>query len=253
MLEKNFVNYLEDGIQNNWEHEALSDYQGETFKYSEIAGHVKYFHQLFAKIGINSDDKIALVGKNSARWAILYISVVSYGATLVPILPDFKSDDLHEIVNHSDSVLLFVGSMVNSRIDASKMPNLIGVLAIDDFSILNTSSDQLRKAHDTEILKSVIESTIKGGKNFSLPTVSNDKLAIISYTSGTTGFTKGVMLPHNSLAANVRFAQNNMDLKTRDKIVSFLPLAHAFGAAFEFLFPFSMGCHVTILTKTPSP
>ena len=253
MLEKNFVKYLEEGIVNNWEYKALSDYQGETFTYAEIAGHIVYFHKLFEKAGIKRGDKISLIGKNSARWAILYISVVSYGAVLIPILPDFKSDDLHEIVNHSDSVLLFAGGMISGRIEASKMPNLIGILAIDDFSILHTYSKQLQEAHDIELLKTIVGNVIKYRETFSLPSIHNAKLAIISYTSGTTGFTKGVMLQHNSLAANVRFAQNNITLKTGDKIVSFLPLAHAFGAAFEFLFPFSMGCHVTILTKTPSP
>ena len=253
MLEKSFVSYLEEGITNNWNQNALSDYQGETFSYAQIAGHVHYFHSFFKESGIKPGDKIALVGKNSVRWAILYISVVSYGATLVPILPDFKPDDIYEIVNHSDSILLFIGNMVGGKTDVSKMPNLKGILSIDDFSLLNSFSDNLAKAHELELLKTTVEKTLNDKANFSLPKISNSSLAILSYTSGTTGFTKGVMLSHNSLAANVRFAQNNMDLKQGDRIVSFLPLAHAFGAAFEFLFPFSMGCHVTILTKTPSP
>jgi len=253
MLKENFVNYLEQGILNNWDFKALSDYNGETFTYAEIAGHVTYLHQLFQKTGIKKGDKIALIGKNSARWAMLYIAVVSYGAVLVPILPDFKSDDLHEIVNHSDSILLFAGGMISGRLDATKMPNLTGILAIDDFSIMHSYSAELKKVHDVEELKNTIEHVKQNKKSFIIPHVPNDSLAVISYTSGTTGFTKGVMIPHNSLAANVRFAQRNMPLKAGDKIVSFLPLAHAFGAAFEFLFPFSMGCHITILTKTPSP
>ncbi|MDF1549869.1 MAG: AMP-binding protein [Bacteroidales bacterium] len=253
MLKENFINYLEQGILNNWEFNALSDYKGETFTYAEIAGHINYFHQLFEKTGIKNGDKIALIGKNSARWCMLYLAVVSYGAVIVPILPDFKSDDLHEIVNHSDAVLLFAGGMISGRLDASKMPNLTGILAIDDFSIMHTYSSQLKDAHSLNELAESVDAIKQNKKAFSLAYVSNANLAVISYTSGTTGFTKGVMIPHNSLAANVRFAQRNMPLKAGDKIVSFLPLAHAFGAAFEFLFPFSVGCHITILTKTPSP
>jgi long-chain acyl-CoA synthetase len=253
MLKENFISYLEKGIAENWELKALSDYNGETFTYAEVAAHVTYFHQLFEKTGIKKGDKIAVIGKNSARWCILYISIVSYGAVVVPILPDFKAEDLHEIVNHSDSILLFAGGLISGRLEMDKMPNLIGTIAIDDFSILHTHSNKLKDLHKIEELKAIKKRVIENKKEFSLPKITNENLALISYTSGTTGFTKGVMLHHNSLAANVRYAQNNMNLDSSDEIVSFLPLAHAFGAAFEFLFPFSRGCHVTILTKTPSP
>ena len=253
MLKESFVSFIESGIKNNWDLKALSDYNGETFTYSEVAGHIAFFHYLFEKADIKQGDKIAVIGKNSARWGILYIAIVSYGAVLVPILPDFKSDDLHEIVNHSDSILLFAGGMISGRLEYDKMPKLLGVIAIDNFDILNSHSDVLKKAHKPDELPTFINNTIKNKSNFKLPETSNDQVAVISYTSGTTGFTKGVMIPHNSLAANVRFAQNNMNLESGDNIVSFLPLAHAFGAAFEFLFPFSLGCHITILTKTPSP
>ncbi len=253
MLKETFVSFLENGIINNWEQNALSDYNGETFTYADVAGHIVYFHQQFKRAGIKKGDKIAVIGKNSARWCILYLSVVSYGAVLVPILPDFKADDLHEIVNHSDSILLFAGGLISGRLEMDKMPKLIGTIAIDDFSILHTHSKQLKQSHKLEELDAIKQKVKTDKKKFSLPEITNDNLALISYTSGTTGFTKGVMLPHNSLAANVRFAQNNMNLNAGDNIVSFLPLAHAFGAAFEFLFPFSRGCHITILTKTPSP
>jgi long-chain acyl-CoA synthetase len=253
MLKDCFVSYLEKGIMNNWALNALSDYNGDTFTYAEVAGHVNYFHRFFKEAGIQPGDKIALVGKNSARWAILYLSVVSYGATLVPILPDFKAEDLHDIVNHSDAVLLFSGGIISGRLDAKMMPNIKGIMAIDDFSIMHSNSRQLNKAHQSIDKSKIISDTINNRKNFRLPSVSNKELAIISYTSGTTGFTKGVMLTHNSLAANVMFGLKNIALKSGDNIVSFLPLAHAFGAAFEFLAPFAFGCHITILTKTPSP
>jgi long-chain acyl-CoA synthetase len=253
MLNKNFVSYLEESIKKNWSFSALSDYEGESFTYAEVAVSIKHFHRLFKEIGINKGDKITIVGKNSARWGILYLSVVSYGAAAVPILPDFKPDDLHEIVNHSDSVLLFLGGTLTDKLIYSKMPNIIGTIAIDDFSLLYSQSEILSltfRQNDFDFKKA---SQIEKPGQFSLPETGNKELALISYTSGTTGFTKGVMLLHNSLAANIRYAQNNMPLNAGDKIVSFLPLSHAFGAAFEFLFPFTMGCHITILTKTPSP
>jgi len=253
MLEKSFVSYLEDSLKKNWDFTALSDYEGESYTYAEIATSIHKFHELFKEAGIFEGAKIALVGKNSARWGVLYLSIVSYGAVVVPILPDFKPDDLHEIINHSDSTLLFAGGTLTGKFEFSKMPNLLGIIAIDDFSLLQSKSEKLDsifKLNGFDVKKNKL-TEIKD--DFHLPYVGNENLALISYTSGTTGFTKGVMLQHNSLAANIRFAQRNMPLKAGDKIVSFLPLAHAFGAAFEFLFPFTMGCHVTILTKTPSP
>jgi long-chain acyl-CoA synthetase len=251
MLRENFIRYIESSIQKNWEFNALSDYQGESFTYSEVAGHIYQFHKLFRESGINTGDKIALMGKNSARWGILYISIVSYGAVVVPILPDFKSEDLHEIVNHSDSRLLFAGGTLTDIINPALLPNIMGIIAIDNFSLLNSMSEKLNSAFNT--IRQNLSDTKPTRETFKLPEIPNQNLAIISYTSGTTGFIKGVMLNHNSLAANIRFAQRNMPLQSGDKIVSFLPLAHAFGAAFEFLFPFTMGCHITILTKTPSP
>jgi long-chain acyl-CoA synthetase len=253
MLEKKFVSYLEESFINNWDFAALSDYEGESFTYAEIAACIKHFHLLFKEIGIQEGDKITIVGKNSARWGILYISIVSYGATVVPVLPDFKPDDLQEIVNHSDSVLLFLGGTLTGKLEFSKMPNLIGMIAIDDFTLLQSQSEKLNSIYRINGFDAKKQVSNNNKNEFHLPQINNASLAVISYTSGTTGFTKGVMLQHNSLAANIRFAQNHMPLKAGDRIVSFLPLAHAFGAAFEFLFPFTKGCHITILTKTPSP
>jgi long-chain acyl-CoA synthetase len=253
MLEKNFVSYIEESFKENWDFTALSDYEGESFKYNEVAAYISHFHQLFKDAGIHEGAKITIVGKNSARWGILYLAIVSYGAIVVPVLPDFKPDDLQEIVNHSDSILLFLGSTLTGKLELSKMPNLLGIIGIDDFSLLQSRSNQLSSVMNLNGANIKELSKNENKANFHLPIINNNKLALISYTSGTTGFTKGVMLQHNSLAANVRFAQRNMPLKAGDKIVSFLPLAHAFGAAFEFLFPFSKGCHITILTKTPSP
>ena len=253
MLEKTFVSYLTESIVNNWEITALTDYKGESFTYGEIGVLVIRFHKLFESFGIQQGDKIAIIGKNSARWGILYISIVTYGAVVVPILPDFKSDDLKRIIDHSDSVLLFASDKMMERIDCTEVKKLQGVLKINDFSLLKCYSDKLVKAYKFSRLDKALNLTEYSPKDMVLPDILNNKQAVLSYTSGTTGFTKGVMLAHNSLAANIRFAHNNMPLKSGDKIVSFLPLAHTFGAAFEFLFPFTLGCHVTILTKTPSP
>ena len=253
MLENTFVSYLTESIVNNWEITAFTDYKGESFTYGEIGVFVIRFHKLFENFGIQQGDKIAIVGKNSARWGILYISIVTYGAVVVPILPDFKADDLKRIIDHSDSILLFSSDKIMERIDCIAVKKLQGVIKINDFSLLKCYSDKLVKAYKTSKLDKEINLTEYSPKDLVFPDVLNDKQAVLSYTSGTTGFTKGVLLAHNSLAANIRFAHNYMPLKSGDKIVSFLPLAHTFGAAFEFLFPFTLGCHITILTKTPSP
>ncbi|MFN8255217.1 MAG: AMP-binding protein [Bacteroidales bacterium] len=250
MLDKNFVSYLQESIVNNWNYTALSDYEGESFTYSEVAHYIEKFHTVFREAGIKKGEKIVVLGKNSARWGILYLSVITFGAVVVPVLPDFKTDDLHEIINHSDAVLVFLGGTLSGKIDISKTPAVKGIIAIDDFSMLKSNSSELIDAFSKA---NFTTNNTNKSFNFSLKNILNKDLAVISYTSGTTGSTKGVMLNHNSLAANIRFAQRNMQLKAGDKIVSFLPLAHAFGAAFEFLFPFTMGCHITILTKTPSP
>lgn len=253
MLEKPFVSYLSESIVNNWKIPALADYNGESFTYGEIGTHILHFHELFNELGIKRGDKIAIVGKNSARWGILYISIVTYGAVVVPVFPDFKADDLKEILNHSDSILLFADEKVLDMLDCSQLKKLLGVIKIENFSIVKCQSDTLSKAFEKSALEQPMDASKKKPGDFDIPKISNDQLAVLSYTSGTSGFTKGVMLSHNSLAANIRFAQNNMPLKAGDNIVSLLPMAHTFGCAFEFLFPFSLGCHVTILTKTPSP
>lgn len=253
MLKETVSQYLEDSIKSNWDNQALSDYKGDSFAYKDVACTLIKLHKFYDALGVKPGDKIALVGKNSARWGVVYLSVVSYGAVIVPILPDFKPGDMHEIVNHSDSILLFAEQSLFDTLDFEKMPNLIGSLRITGFTIQAQRADKLVEAWERSEVDKPIGNECANPDKFSLPKIENDKLAVISYTSGTTGFAKGVMLPHNSLAANIRFAQRNMPLNPGDRIVSFLPLAHTFGCAFEFLFPFTLGCHITILTKTPSP
>ena len=253
MIKERLIGYIEQSIRLNWNKEALSNYKEKGYTYKEMAEKILKLHILFRGAGINEGDKIALIGKNSANWCVTYLAAVTYGAVIVPVLPDFKPEDLSNIIIHSDSRLIFIDDKIAETLDIVKMPEIIGTFSLDDFSLIVSGKPVIKEIFDS--LGSKFEEAYPALKpediNFS--DISNDHLAVISYTSGTTGFSKGVMVPHNSLAANIRYAQNNMPLKSGDPVVSFLPLAHTFGCAFEFLFPFTLGCHITILTKTPSP
>jgi len=253
MLQENFTRYIEDSIRKNWNSSSLSDYKGESYSFAEVAANISRLHSFFGKAGIQPQDKIALIGKNSAKWAVLYLAVTTFGAVVVPVLPDFKPTDLHQIVNHSDAIMLFVDDAVFQKLDPQQMHNLKAILSIADFQLLKVFDEFSELSSQQAFLSSAIVINDEDKEKFKLPEIPNDQLAVISYTSGTSGFIKGVMLEHNSLAANIRFAHRNMPLNPGDRIVSFLPLAHAFGGAFEFLFPFTLGCSITILTKTPTP
>jgi len=253
MIKERLIGYIEQSIKQNWDIEALSNYKEKGYSYREIAEKILKLHILFKRSGLKEGDKIALIGRNSANWCVTYLAVVTYGAVVVPVLPDFKPDDLINIINHSDSKLLFVDDKIYDLLEITKVPEIIGAVSLDNFRMLISCNNDLQQSI----------SALEGKYSDSFPElrkedvkfsdISNDELAVISYTSGTTGFSKGVMITHNSLAANIRYAQNNMPLKPGDPIVSFLPLAHTYGCAFEFLFPFTIGCHITILSKTPSP
>ena len=253
MIKERLVTYIEESIRQNWEIEALSNYGEKGYTYKEIAEKILKFHLFFRDAGISEGDKIALVGRNSANWCVVYLATVTYGAVIVPILPDFKADDLMNLINHSDSVLLFVDDKIWETIDIKRMPAVRGAISVDNFTMI--FSAQIRLSEDYSGLDEKFRNTCAEVRkeDIKFSGVTNDKLAVISCTGGTTGFSKGVMISHNSLAANVRFAQNHMPLKPGDPLVSFLPLAHTYGCAFEFLFPFTYGCHITILSKTPSP
>ena len=245
--------YIEKSIQENWDQPACTDYKGKTYSYQDVAQQIHRLHKIFEVWGINRGDKISLIGRNNSSWAITYLATISYGAVIVPILADFATDDIHHIVNHSDSVMLFVGDSVWDSLEERSMPHLKAVFSIDS-SLLMVNRDSKAERKYQELLKT-IDSDMKGlsPKEIKYPDIPNSNLGVISYTSGTTGFSKGVMLSLNSLVANIDFGRNNIGLKSKDNLVSFLPLAHAYGCAFEFLLPFSVGCHITFLTKTPSP
>jgi long-chain acyl-CoA synthetase len=253
MIQERLIGYIEQSIKQNWDIEALSNYREKGYSYKEIAEKILKLHLLFKGSGIKEGDKVALVGRNSANWCITYLAAVTYGAVIVPILPDFKPEDLTNIIIHSDSRILFSDDKIFDSFDITKMKEIIGVISLDDFRMLASVASTFNETISslTQLYSKTYPDFKKEDIKFS--GISNDNLAVISYTSGTTGFSKGVMITHNSLACNVRFAQNNMPLKSGDPLVSFLPLAHTYGCAFEFLFPFTIGCHITILTKTPSP
>ncbi|MBN2412954.1 AMP-binding protein [candidate division KSB1 bacterium] len=253
MLKQNFVKTLENSIKNNWSLPALSNYQEGYLSYEKVGEKIHLLHYIFKKSSIKQGDKIALIGKNSVNWAITYLATVSYGAVIVPILPDFNPEDVHHIINHSDSVIFFTSDQLYENLDETQMPDLEAIFSLDNFGLLYGK----KKEYDN-IFKNAQISHLQEYQSFSpavikFPEINNNRLAAIVYTSGTTGFSKGVMLSHNSLMANVKYAQDHMPLKAGNKILSFMPLAHSYGCAFEFLFPFTLGCHITFLSKTPSP
>lgn len=249
-----FLQLIEENIRSNWDKEALTDYKGETLKYQDVALNIARLHILFEYAGIKKGDKIALCGRNCSNWGVVFLATLTYGAVSVPILHDFKADNIHNIVNHSDSMLLFVGENVWENIDESSMPKLKGIVSVADYSILVSRNTNLEKAHDN--LNRLMGK--KFPKTFGKPQINYHKdkpeeVAYISYTSGTTSFSKGVMIPYRSLWSNIIFAHDNMPLKPGDCHVCMLPLAHAFGLLFSFLFEFTRGCHTYFLTRMPSP
>jgi long-chain acyl-CoA synthetase len=253
MIKERLVGYIEQSIRQNWEIEALSNYKEKGFSYKEIAEKILKLHIFFKDAGIKEGNKIGLLGRNSANWCVIYLATVTYGAVIVPILPDFKPEDLTNLINHSDATLLFIDDKIYESLDTAKIPQIDGVISLDDFSMITAKNSDLKRKYlaiDEKYLKAY---PVLKSEDIKFSDITNEKLAVISYTGGTTGFSKGVMLSHNNLAANVRYAQTHMPLKPGDPLVSFLPLAHTYGCAFEFLFPFTFGCHITILSKTPSP
>ena len=213
MIKERLIGYIEQSIRQNWDIEALSNYREKGYSYKEMAEKMLKIQIFFREAGIKEGDKIALVGRNSANWCVIYLAAVTYGAVIVPILPDFKPDDLTNLINHSDSVVLFVDDKLFETLDLSKLPAIKGVISVDDFSLITSGSPAIK-----EIFPEINEKFSKAyphlkPEDINFSDITNDKLAVISYTGGTTGFSKGVMITHNSLAANVRYAQNNMPLE----------------------------------------
>ena len=254
-MEQSFVKIIENSIKRNWERPALTDFKGTTFQYKELARKIAKLHILFEEAGVQKGDKIALAGKNSSNWAVVFLATISYGAVIVPILHEFKPDTIHHIVNHSDAKLLFVGDAVWENLNADNMIHVGAIYSIDSFDLHYTANDQNR--YTIENLNRLFGE--KYPKSFGKEDVNYyhdqpDELAVISYTSGTTSHSKGVMLPFRTLWSNYMFALEVLpQVNEEASVVSMLPMAHMYGMAFEFLYEMGQGSHVYFLTRTPSP
>lgn len=251
MAENKLIKLFEDSIKQNWDLPALSNYRKDTYTYAEVAEKIQWIHYLYKKLGISKGDKVALVGRNLNTWGISYIATVTYGAVIVPILPDFNSADIHHIANHSESKLLFATENLFNKIDDDKISKLKGVISLGDFSVLSDKDGKLEIA--VNYANEKLEKNSIDRDNIKYTHVSDDEMAVLSYTSGSSGFSKGVMLPYRSIYSNVKYAGDYIGLKPKDRVVSFLPLAHVFGCAFEFLTEFCIGAEVVFLSRVPTP
>lgn len=253
-MNQSFISLIEQSVVSNWDCKALTDYKGGTLQYKDVARKIEKIHLVMNEIGIHPGDKIAICGRNSANWCVAYLSIITYGAVAVPILHEFKSDNVHNIVNHSESKLLFAGDQVWENLDERQMPEIEGVVSLKDFSILISRSEKLTYAreHLNEIFGQKFPCRFSA-ENIHWRRESIDELALINYTSGTTGYSKGVMLTYRSLISNVNYCHRMIGLKTGDNVVSILPMGHVFGMLFDFLYGISAGAHLWFLTRMPSP
>ena len=252
--EHQFIDYIEQSIIKNWDKDSLTDYKGITLQYKDVARKIAKFHIVLESAGIQPGDKIAVCGRNSAHWAVTFLATITYGAVIVPILHEFKADNIHNIVNHSEAKLLFVGDQAWENLNEDAMPLLEGIASLTDFSSLVSRNEKLTYAFEHR-------NAIYGQrypKNFRPEHICYRKdrpeeLAIINYTSGTTGYSKGVMLPYRSIWSNVAYCFEMLPVKPGDHIVSMLPMGHVFGMVYDFLYGFSAGAHIYFLTRMSSP
>lgn len=253
-LEQSFIALIEQSIKTNWYLNALTDYKGITLQYRDVARKIEKIHILLENAGIEKGDKIAICGRNSAHWTVTYLAVITYGAVVVPILHEFKADQVHNIVNHSEARLLFVGDQIWENLNEAAMPHLEGIIELKDFGVPVSRSEKLAYAHDhlNEIFGHKFPCRFRPD-DISYEKEKSEDLAIINYTSGTTGYSKGVMLPYRSILSNVLYCKEKIGLKAGDSVVSMLPLGHVFGMTFDFLYGFTAGAHLWFLTRMPSP
>jgi long-chain acyl-CoA synthetase len=251
MANHTLSNLYTETFQKNWDNAAFTDYEGNDFKYSDIATTIKSLHLFYQLSGLQRGDKIAVLGRNSANWAAVFLSALSSGIVIVPILPDFNESNTNHIINHSEAKLVFGAKTLLEKVDFEKAEKLLAVLVLEDFSLHRAKNNniQYKLADAFQYYK---ENLLKK-ENFKFENCKPEDTSIISYTSGTSGFTKGVMIPERSLVSNIIYAREHMPLQPGHKIVSFLPMAHVYGLLFEFLFPVTLGCHITFLSRMPSP
>ena len=252
--EQRFIGYIEQSIINNWDANALTDYKGITLQYKDVARKIAKFHIILEMAGIQPGDKIAVCGRNSAHWAVTFLATVTYGAVIVPILHEFKADNIHNIVNHSEAKLLFVGEQVWENLNEDRMPLLEGISSLTDFAPLVSRNNKLTYAHEhrNEIYGQRYPRNFRP-EHISYRKEMPEELAVINYTSGTTGYSKGVMLPYRSLWSNIAYCHEMLPVKPGDHIVSMLPMGHVFGMVYDFRYGFSAGAHLYFLTRMPSP
>lgn len=252
-----FNSLIEQSIISHWDSDALTDYKGITLQYKDVARKIEKLHILFENSGVEHGDKIAICGRNCASWAVVFLATLTYGAVAVPVLHEFMADQIHNIVNHSEAKLLFVGDVVATVIDPTKMPSLEGIVYIPDYSLVVSRTDKLTYAreHLNELFGKKYPKAFRQQHISYYKEKDPSELALINYTSGTTGFSKGVMLPYRALWSNIDFAKGVLGktIKKGDNTISILPMAHMYGMSFEFLFEFLHGCHVFYLTRVPSP
>lgn len=251
-----FNEYIYKAIISNWNSDALTDYQGQTLQYHDVARKIEKLHILFENCNIKKGDKIAICGRNSAHWAVVFLATLTYGAIAVPVLHEFNAEQIHNIVNHSGSRLLFVGDFIAKEITPDEMPQLEGIFNLPDFSLMLSRSETLTYAreHLNMIFGSKYPMAFRK-EHFTYHKDTPEELALINYTSGTTGFSKGVMLPYRALAGNLTFCLHRLgsQIKGGDSMLDILPMAHMYGLAIEFIFGFCNGCHLFFLNRLPSP
>ena len=251
-----FNAYIQKAIIENWDQDALTDYQGITLQFHDVARKIEKIHILFENSGVIKGDKIAICGRNSAHWAVAYLATLTYGAVAVPILHEFNGEQIQNIVNHSESKLLFIGDYAVKTIDPEQMPALEAIINLPDFSLMISRSEKVSYAreHLNMLFCSKFPRAFRA-EHVNYHKDEAEELALINYTSGTTGFSKGVMLPYRALWGNVEFIINRLgkEVKAGDNMLSILPMAHMYGMAIEFLFGFCNGCHLFFLTRLPSP
>jgi len=248
---------IEKSIIDHWDMDALTDYKGQTLQYHDVARKIEKVHILFENSGVQRGDKIALCGRNSSQWTVAFLATLTYGAIAVPILHEFTADQIHNIVNHSDAKLLFAGDHICGTVSPEEMPHLEGIVRNNDYSLLVSRTDKLTYAreHLNELYGKKYPKYFRKEHVHYYHEESPDELALINYTSGTTGFSKGVMIPYRALWSNYDFACDVMgsEIKPGNSVISILPMAHMYGMAFEFSYEFLRGCHVYYLNRVPSP
>lgn len=248
------IQLIEESIRKNWNLDAMTDYKGATLQYKDVARKIEKMHILFEHAGIKKGDKIALCGRNSANWTATFLGVITYGAVAVPILHEFKADNVHNIVNHSEARMLFVGDQVWENFNEAAMPHLEGIIELKNFDLVVSRSQRLTYAreHLNEEFGKRYPCRFRA-ENVSYRREEPEELAVINYTSGTTRYSKGVMLPYRSIISNVVHIHKKVGLKPGDNVVSMLPLGHIFGLVFDFIYGVTVGAHLWFLTRMPSP